>query len=260
MLRMASIGAGLLVVLPVVAGCAYPRRSTSLTAAREDSQVTTAPSHLWRLELVGATIPPRRRGNLPWDEDDELPDPYVRIYRGGQLVHESPVVESSREPSFDHFLPNNLHVPPDQELRLEVWDQDDGASDDPIGIWRGNGLPPNALPDADARVLLENGAELVFRVHRPQPHRGVGIELYEVRSDALVVLEVIEHSPAGRAGIAPGDRVVAVGGRSVEDMGSARAASALSLAADRQETLTVEREGGQRDEVELDRGYVWLAM
>lgn len=248
------------VIATVLAACAYPRRSTSLSPATGEVQTLDAPSNLWRLRLGSATIPPRRRGGLDWDPDGGLPDAFVRILRGGELVYESPVQENTLDPAFDVLLPKNVWLPTDRELRIEVWDRDEGPSNDPVGVWRGQGLPPNALPDADARITLEGGAALSFRVMPPHPHRGVGISEFEVRGDELKVLAVMEHSPASRAGIAAGDAIVAIGDRAVDDLDDAQAASALSMAADRQAALRVRKSGGQEETVELDRGYVWLTM
>lgn len=253
-------GAVVLCLAVVVSGCAYPRRSTSLTPAREGDTGLNAPAHVWQVRFVSATIPPRRRGGMAWDEDGSGPDAFVRVYRGSEVVWESDVRPDALDPGFNQTLPRNLRVPPSEELRIELWDSDGGPSDDPIGVWRGQGLPPNALPDADARVNLEGGAAVMFRVMSPRAHRGLGIELYEVRSDALRVLEVIETSPAGRAGIEPGDAIVAIGGQRVDDMNEAQAASALSMAAERSQSLTVRKPSGQEEQVDLDRGFVWLTM
>lgn len=252
---------GIAVCLAVAAvGCAYPRRSTSLAPAREGSTGLNAPSHVWQLRFISATIPPRRRGGMDWDDDGSRPDPFIRLHRGTELVWESETRRDALDPAFNQTLPRNIRLPPSEELRIELWDSDGGPSNDPIGVWRGQGLPPNALPDADARINLEGGAALMFRVLSPRPHRGVGIELYEVRGDELLVLEVIDSSPAGRAGIERGDRIVAIGGQAVDDMTEAQAASAISMAADRQQSLTVKKPGGQQEQVDLDRGYVWLIM
>ena len=257
---MRRLGIVVCVLISVLAACAYPRRSTSLSPATGEVQALDAPTNVWRLRLGSATIPPRRRGGLDWDPDGGLPDAFVRILRGDELVFESPVEENTLDPSFDVLLPKNVWLPPDRELRIEVWDRDEGPSNDPIGVWRGQGLPSNALPDADARITLEGGAALSFRVMSPHPHRGVGIAEFEVRGAELKVLSVMEHSPASRAGIAAGDSIVAIGDRAVDDLDDAQAASALSMAADRQASLRVRKASGQEETVELDRGYVWLTM
>jgi membrane-associated protease RseP (regulator of RpoE activity) len=211
------------------------------------------------MELKAAEVPPRQRSGLAWDDDgDGLPDPFVRILIGDRLVYESETVDESLAPEWGSVLTKNIAVPAGSVLRVELWDRD-GLTHDAIGTWSNQGLPATALPDADARLLLEGGATLVFRVQRPRPHRGVGVRLYEFRGDALLVLEVEERSPAGRAGLRAGDRIVVIGGQTVDELGEARAATALSLASQRHESLTVVRESG-REELELDQGYVWLTL
>ena len=88
----------------------------------------------------------------------------------------------------------------------------------------------------------------------------MGIEEYELRPDALVVLRVAAHSPASRANLEAGDAIVAVGERAISDLTQAEAASALSMAAQRQSQLTVRNANGDERTVDLDRHFVWQTM
>ncbi|MCZ7686619.1 MAG: PDZ domain-containing protein [Sandaracinaceae bacterium] len=186
-------------------------------------------------------------------------DAFARVYRGEELLFETPMIEDSREPSWNATLPRNARLPRDTPLRFEVWDRDTVGSD-PVGQLRTNGLPVNAVPGADARLLLEGDSYLTIRVTPPRPHRGTGIAEYEVRPDALVVLRVLSYSPAQRAGLQPGDAVVAIGETRVSAMNAAQAASALSMASHRQSQLTVRNAAGRERTVQLDRDFVWLTM
>ena len=81
----------------------------------------------------------------------------------------------------------------------------------------------------------------------------------------LLHLWVVVGTTAGRAGIRPGHRIVAIGGRAVRDMDDHQAASALSMAAERRQDLSIVRTSGREgqegmDHKPLDRGYVWLTM
>lgn len=254
------LAASLLVLAgAAVAGCAYPRRTTSLSLVRGSTESATTPSDLWSLTLVSAQIPPRSRGDLGWDGSDGLPDCFVRVYRGEELVYESPTIQDSLAPQWNVALPRNVYAPRDRMIRFEIWDRDEVGAD-PVGIYRNRGLPANVVPGADANIMLEGGAQLAMHLQPPVPHRGVGIRLYEVQPDALVVLEVETHSPAGRGGIRPGDRIVAIGGQSVSALGSQRAPGALSMAGERHEALRVRDGRGTERDVELDRGFTWLVM
>ncbi|HEY8428777.1 MAG TPA: PDZ domain-containing protein [Sandaracinaceae bacterium] len=251
----------IVVLAAFVAGaCVYPRRGTSLSPVRREGAASvSAPADLWQLTLVSAQITPRKRGNLPWDEGGGEPDPFVRVYRGEELLFESPTIEDAREPEWNVTLPRNVRIPRDRPLRFEVWDRDTVGAD-PIGQIRTHGLPVNAMPGADARLLLEGGSYLTIRVAPPLPHRGTGIEEYEMRPDALVVIRVLAYSPAQRAGLESGDAIVAIDDRRIADMESSQAASALSMASHRRSRLTVRGADGRERTVQLDRDFVWLTM
>lgn len=243
-----------------VAGCAYPRRSTSLSPVSAAGASTLgAPDRTYSITVVSAQTGNLRRGSLSWDDGGGLPDCFVRIYRNDELVFESETIDDSIRPEWNQTTPRNVEVPSGAAIRLEVWDQDTLGAD-PVGIWRGIGMPANAESGVDARVLLEGESWLTIRLGSPRPHRGIGIRTFELRGDALRVVELEPHSPAGRAGIAVGDDIVAIGGRSVGSIAQNDAVTALSLAADRNEPLRVRGPSGTERVVTMDHGYTWLVM
>ena len=245
-----------------LSGCAYPRRTTSLSPVRTEAFAVgpgSAPADVYKFTLISATANQRNRGNAQWDDNNGLPDLYVRILRDGVVVWESETVDDSITPTWNATIPRNLSIPNSARLQLEVWDRD-AVGGDPVGIWRGVGLPPNARNGVEARVLLEGESFLTIRVDSPMPHRGVGIRLFEVHDGDLQVVELEPHSPASRAGLVVGDRIIAVGSTTVSQLGSARASGALSMAAERNEALRVVNAQGVERTVTLDRGYVWLVL
>jgi C-terminal processing protease CtpA/Prc len=118
-------------------------------------------------------------------------------------------------------------------------------------------MPPTAVPGAEGRIMMAGGAYLSIRISNPQAYRGVGITSFEQRPGELLVVSVETHSPAGRAGIVPGDRIIAIGAETIDALGPQRAAGALSMASDRHAALRVRNERGVERTVELDRGYTW---
>ncbi len=251
--------AALLFTALSIAGCAYQRRSTALSPAHAEAGGPGQPHDVWSMRIVSAQIPPRNRGDSNWDEGGGQPDPFVRVYRNDVLIFESRTIDDTIAPEWNQDLPRNIEIGSNDSLRLEVWDRDT-VGGDPVGIYRGHGLPSNALPGVDARILLEGESYLTIRLDDPTAHRGVGIGSFEVHGDELLVVEVEPHSPAGRAGIVPGDRIVSIGGRTVSALGGAQATGALSMASERHQVLGVRDARGDEREVELDHGYVWLTM
>ena len=258
-------GLGVVLTLSAVlcaSGCVYPRRSTSLTSVhseRTQGGAIHAPAHLWQLTIVDAQVRPRMRGDMDWDDGGGLPDVFVRIYRDERLLWQSETLDDTLNPVWNAELPRNIELPPTAAVRFEVWDADT-VGGDPVGIYRDRGLPDTALPGAESRLLLEGGSTLTIRVNNPRPHRGVGIDEYEVRPDELVVLSVLAHSPASRGGVERGDRIVAIGDQRVSTLNDAQAASALSMAVSRQRSLTVVGDDQRERIVELDHGFVWLTL
>jgi hypothetical protein len=239
-------------------GCVYPRRETALSPVARIVGLANPPAHVYRLTIVRARVGPLQRGGLPWDDDGSTgPDVYVRVLRDGEVVLRTETLANEFEPEWNVTTERNVYLPPSAELRIEVWDEDVFGGD-PVGIYNNRGLPLNAQPGADASIFLDTDSVLTLRVERPQAHRGVGIAEYEVRPESLAIVRVLTHSPAGRAGLEPGDEIVAIGEEQIADLGAGEAASALSLAQTRQVPLTVRRAGEER-EVVLDRDYVWLA-
>lgn len=244
----------------VIAGaCAYPRRETLTYPAPPLAEGNTldAPSGLWSFRLIGAELPPFKGGGLPWDTDGTPPDPYLRLILGDRVVFESAVRENTLRPQWDVTLPRNLYVSGSTRFRIEVWDHD-SASSDPAGSVTRSGMPDRALPNAAARLPLDNLGAVTIMVAPPRPSRGVGLR-FEIHSDALVLLDVEPFSPAARAGLKAGDRIVAIGGTRVEALGGDQAATQLSLAADRGTELTVS-DGKRERAAAVDRGYLWLSM
>jgi hypothetical protein len=248
--------------LGLVASCAYERRSTFLYPVTNTSIATppNQPSFLWSVTISSAQIPPRKPSGLSWDDDNSPPDPFVILYVDDRLVWESAVVENMLTPTWNSVLPRNVAIKRDSSLRIEIWDRDTPPASDPIGRIQRIGLPSTAQPNAVARLITDTGAILSITVAPPKYHKGVGVTWFEERPSALVVLEVEQYSPAGRAGLRSGDRIVAINGQSVESLGDSQAASLFSLAAERSYELQIIDNKDKRRAVTLDRGFVWLTM
>ena len=259
MVRLALVSL-LIAAAIALPSCAYPRRSTSLSEVHTTSGGPGEPSNVYWMTIVSAQVNERNRGNSNWDEGGGAPDPFVRVYRDDVLVFESNTVDNSITPEWNQSLPRNIEIPPGSSFRLEVWDRD-AVGADPIGIYRGHGRPSNALPGVDARILLEGESYLTIHLDEPHAHRGIGISAFEVRGSELVIISLEPHSPAGRAGLVPGDRITSIGGRAVSELGQQQATGALSMAAERHQSLSViSAHQSQPHDVELDHGYVWLTM
>lgn len=216
---------------------------------------------MWTMELISAELPPRKPTGLAWDDDGSDPDPYVRIYVGDRMVWESPTLENTSRPVWNAMLPYNVVFPKGARFRLEVRDRDSAVTSDPMGSLTREGLPGNLLPNANARLMLDTLANVTMRISDPRPHAGVGLTV-EVHSDELLVLEVAPYSPAQRAGLHAGDRIVAIGPERVMHLSDQDAFSRLSLASDRGSVLWVKSADNASPErkVVLDKQPLWQVL
>jgi len=242
-----------------VAGCAYPRYTTPLNTVNPRLASKDQPASLYTFKLIGATIPPTKPSGLPWDDDHSGPDPFVKLIVDGRLVWKSEVLTDQLRPQWNVILPNNVDISANSDLRIELWDFDTTISADPVGQLVNRGLPATVMTDAEARLPLDNLSSVTILLGPPRPHKGVGLSV-EARSDALKVYDVLPFSPAARAGIRPGDFIVAIGNERVAHVGSDDAVSELALVLDRSRKLTLRDATGKEREVTLDTGFVWLVM
>jgi hypothetical protein len=239
------------------AGCVYEVRTLSLNPAPVTEAVATtdAPPGAWRFSIVDMQVPADDRSGRPWDADGP-PDPYVIVRRDGREIFRTPVADDTLSPTWDATAPDNLMFGPDAVFRVEAYDMD-AARSAPIGVATFTGVPVGMVPGAPVVVRLDTGATVRLRFDPPRPHRGIGIRRVEERGSALVVLDVEPYSPAGRAGVTRGERIVTLEGEPVDHFGPGGAAGKLSQAAGRGIRISVERPSGVVV-LDLDRGYTWV--
>jgi len=251
----------LLLLLAGLTGCAYQRYTTPLHPAGDVKLASKdQPAQMYTFHLISADVPPTKMSGLTWDDDGSGPDAFARLYVDNQLVWESDVIKDNVRPQWNVVLPRNVVIPSNREFRLELWDYDTAVSADPIGSVEHTGLPTTAIPEAMARLDLDNHAMVAIMISAPRAQRGVGLSV-EARSEALKVYEVEPYSPAARAGIRVGELIVGIAGERVAHMGANDAVSELALASERGTKIIVADENGKNEhEITLDQGYVWLVM
>jgi hypothetical protein len=258
--RLASAPCLLLTCI-LLGACAYPRHTTPLFAATGvNLPQSEYPGGMYALQLISADVPDTKISGLTWDDDGTGPDCQVRLYVRDRLVWESKIAKDTVRPEWNEMAPRNVILPRDAAFRLELWDWDTPVSGDPIGRVERDGLPTNAQPGAQARLQLDRTTTVVILLSPPRAHRGVGMSV-ELHGDYLQVLSVEPFSPAARAGIRSGERVLAIGSQRIADLSDGDKRSELSMASERKQMLAVaDSEGRNEREVTLDGGFVWLVL
>lgn len=246
---------------PCLVGCGavFPRYTTATRAVPADMiqqrSVTPPPEDVRTVSVLSAELPPSRTDGQAWDSDGE-PDLYAVILRDGAEVYRTPVVQNSTHPEW-RAAEVTLRVRPDSVLRFELWDED-GMVDQPVGAEEVTGVPSSALDGGNWIVRFQRNAFLRLSARPPEARYGMGVT-FEVHEDYLRVLAVEPGAPGAAAGLREGDRIVALDGRRVQDLGEIQSHQAMDRASVRPVVLRVEREGSSPSTITVSPGAVYSA-
>lgn len=249
---LAGLGGGL------GTGCAavYPAIDTPVRPAPEDAKLDPPPPEsLYYLALKGAVVPQRTRGNAKWDEfGSGAPDPYVKLYLDGDLLFTTSTEQDTYEPKWADAPRQNWVVPADAVLKVEMWNANP-VNDQVICIKQVDQLHERAL-EGPIRAECEGGAFVEIELRSARPKFGLGFR-YEIRQTGAAIREVLEQSPAERAGLASGELIDAVNGQPTRGMSAGQLQTLVNIHARQGVKLTVRPEGGVAREVELKEGPIY---
>ncbi len=99
--------------------------------------------------------------------------------------------------------------------------------------------------DSDKAVYYNPDEYFVYKEHLSGTHLGIGVYVEE-SGGCPCVIDVLPNSPAENAGIAVGESIVAINGKSVLEMGYEKAYSLITAEAGTQLSLTIRSEGVDR--------------
>lgn len=246
---------------PSLVGCGavFPRYTTATRRVPaeliEQRSVTPPPDDIRTVAVLSAELPPSRPDGQPWDSDGE-PDLYAVLLRDGAEVFRTPVVQNSTHPEW-RAAEVTLRVRPGAVLRFELWD-DDGVVDQPVGAEEVTGVPSSALDGGNWVIRFQRNAFLRLAARPPEPRFGMGVT-FEVHEDFLRVISMEEGAPGAAAGLRVGDRIVALDGRRVQDLGEMESHHSMDRASVRPVTLTVERDATPPTTITVSPGAVYSA-
>lgn len=248
-------------VLALVAGCAavFPEVATPLKAVPEGRVLEPAPPEdLLYLEIVRARIPAKTRDGRNWDSvGGALPDPVAIIFVGDEELFRTSVQSNTLEPTWPDQPKGNYRVPVGAKVRVELWDSN-AMNDMPICRRRVEDIHSDT-DLGSVSVNCDGGTIIDLAVRPAQAQLGLGL-FYELRTVGVNVTRTVPESPAGRAGLKPGDVLVSVMGKQVKDMEEGEVQSLINANAQLGVKLVVKHEGGQQKELELKEGPVYVEV
>lgn len=208
--------------LPLLTGCGavYPELSTPLRTPVSTQQLDPAPPDgLYWIAIKEGIAPEKTRDGRPWHElGNPLPDPFAVLYVNGKELIKTNPESSSTHPTWSDSIRGNFRVDRSDRFRIEMWQS--GLVHKPICVRDLSADPDEWVIAQRVRVTCEGGAEVIVSFEPAHGRVGYGL-YYELRTSDVYVTRVFEQSPAGRAGIKPGDQIVRLGDRAASQMSPA---------------------------------------
>jgi hypothetical protein len=221
-------------------GCSaiYPEVSTPIGAPpHADSVKPEPPDDYAYLYFKSARMPAHTRDGRPWGKDkDSLPSPYAILFIDGTEISRTEVEPNTLEPTWPNQKKENYRVSGKTKVKVEIWD-DHGLFPHPICQKELKKIT-NYTDVGEVDVDCSGGASFLLAVEPAHPLWGLGF-YFELRTTSVVISRVIAASPAGWAGLKPGDRILEIMGKQVSQLDSGQVQSAIRVNASSGLTMKV---------------------
>lgn len=240
----------------LITGCAavYPEMKTAIREPEPGAELEPEPANdLYYLFFEGASIPPKTQGGQKWPGG--APDPFAKLIVNDVEILETPVESRTRAPTWAKQDKKNYRIQSDSMIYVEVWD-DNTMTNHPICRARVRDI--EAIRDGgNNEIWCDSGARVRLHVEHARGLLGLGL-YYETRgADGVRVTRVLQGSPAERAGLGPGDRILAIQGEKVSSMDALKVRSMMNLHSRAGLELDVWFQGGKRHLISLKEGAIY---
>lgn len=202
-------------------GCAavYPEIGSPTRPAPPHWQpVPEPPEDVLYIDFAGAVIPKQTRDGRDWSKaGSKGPDAFAKVIVDGRDILVTPVESGSLKPTWPGQRRANYRIARGAEVRIELWDAK-AIKDRPICLKRLASIHAEVAPAPVELVCQESGARILVNIRPARALLGLGL-YYELRDAGRVsVTRVIQESPAARAGLVPGTRILMLQGSSVQEL------------------------------------------
>jgi hypothetical protein len=233
----------------------YPELRTPVAAAPSDAKLKPPPPpNLYYVKFSSVEIPPRTRDGQSWDEDGGAPDPYGVVFVDDTELFRTSVARDSFEPTWPDAPERNYMVPPEAILRIEVWDENP-MNPRPVCVRKVKHPAREAEATGQIDIRCDTGASVTLDFTPAKARWGLGM-FYELRGDGPAVTRVLLHSPATRAGLKGGERILSINGKKTEGMDDKAVRSVIN--ANIKSGLDLEIESGDATKkIRLEEGPIY---
>jgi hypothetical protein len=166
----------------------------------------------------------------------------------------TPLESRTHEPTWPDAVKANYRVKPGSQVVVELWD-DSTFQEHPVCIKEVEDLHTSAIVGS-LELVCDAGAKISLIVEPAHAKFGVGM-WYEIRSGAVYITRVLELSPAGRAGLRAGQRVLSVQGREISQLDDAEVRSLIHANLSTGVVMTVLEPSGKTRTAEFKEGPIY---
>ena len=247
----------LLLVLTSACGAVYPELGTPIRVLppRIAAQ-PPPPEELVFIRFAGAQIPARTRDGRIWDATgNALPDAFAKLIVDKKEILVTPVQSDTLRPTWRNQPIANYFIRRGAVVRIELWDANP-INNHPICVHEIRNIHQEMLSDSNVEIACSSGARIELIVDPAHARLGLGL-FYELRTEQVFVTRVLRESPASRAKLRRGDRILNIQGVDVAKMEDGQAQSLINANAPTGVLLRVKSPDGTERELTLKEGPIY---
>lgn len=240
-------------------GCAavFPELSTRISVAPALQTFDPPPPPDRHYVVVkGAKLPAKTRDGRDWSEVfGSLPDPYLKFIVNENELFRTDAESDTTTPKWPTAPKGNWPLKIGDVLRVEVWDENP-LVDHPIGVKEVK-ITDDFFTENEHQFALDDyDSSLTISIEPAKPIWGAGL-WFELRASSSYVTRLLDGSPASRAGIKSGDRIVSINGNAVERMSPDDVTGLLRAIPHEGRALVLQHEDGTALQVNLKEGPIY---
>jgi len=248
-----ALGVGIS-LLGLACGAVYPEMKTAVRAPVAHVPADPPPSDdLYYFYFEKAWVPAKNQGGQQWPGG--APDPFAKLIIDDKEVVVTPVQSRTRTPTWPDQKKENLRIHSNSKIFVELWDSNP-MTNQPICRARLRDIEV-VREGGNNEIWCDSGARVFVHVEAGKHLVGVGL-YYETRGqDGVRVTRVVADSPAARAGLGAGDRILAIQGKKVSKMDALEIRSAINQHSRSGVELDVWFKNGKRHVIQLKEGALY---